>query len=765
MGSFSDAEEESLFFDAPDHIAPALELGSDYPSINDWKYGTWIRSPQSVRERRKKFVRWMGLSPDRLGDNLVDVYDDECGVFRKKIDRILEKTGAVEKTSNFEDKFSWSCSSMSSWTTDGLDSLGVGSSENFAYGNGNSNSGIESSAHDLGEDGRLRKLQVGGSDQLQIPKEFKNISQLSPSSQQLVQREMEFNGNNVRVMSKMNGRWLSRLRSFTCMMSGNERGDNLQSNIYSRARGTRVHRVRVRHCQRRLKELSALFSGQDIQAHDGSILAMKFSLDGQYLASAGEDKIVRVWQVVEDERSDNTDIPDVDPSCMYFSVNHQSELAPLAVEKDKTKKSTSLKKTPDSACIILPPKVFRISEKPLHVFQGHTGEILDISWSKNNCLLSSSVDKTVRLWRVGCDQCLKVFSHSDYVTCVQFYPTNDDYFISGSIDGKVRIWTISGCQVVDWTEIKDMITAVSYRPDGKGCIIGSMSGTCHVFNISDNHFELEAQMCLTNKKKSPCKRITGFQFSPQDPSKVLVTCADSQVRILSGMNVIAKYKGHRRWGNPMYASFTSDGRHIVSASEDSNVYMWNYIGGEKYPAASRPKSSRSFECFPSDASIAIPWSGLKNGLTSSEVQEPSNDLLPSSLSTRFSLGQEFFSDSSPKGSATWPEEKLPMSSPQSVTSPMCKSRYKLFKTSCQSSSTSHAWGLVIVTAGYLRMPTQSAWSNCNTAANQQTDQVALSTLWLMKVVGHVSSWWALFPVDQFHAEVGPATGDRLSQVA
>ncbi|KAL2550809.1 Transducin/WD40 repeat-like superfamily protein [Forsythia ovata] len=704
MGSFSEDEEESRFFDALDHIAPALELGSDSPSINDLEYDVWIRSPQSVRERRRKFIRWMGLKPDRLGDNSVDVYDDEGGVFRGKVDRIMESTGAVLNSSIFEDEFSPSLSSVSSWTTDGVDSSGVGSSENFVTGSGNSNSGIESCADDLGKGVRLRKLQVGGSDQLLQHKEFKNISQLSPSAQQFVQGEMEFKGNNARVMNKMKRRWLTRLRSLTCVMSGNERGDNLRSNSSSQAQWTKVQRVRVRHCQRRLKELSALFTGRDIQAHDGSILTMKFSLDGQYLASAGEDKVVRVWQVVEDERSDNTDIPDVDPSCIYFSLNHLSELAPLMVEKDKTNKSTSLKKTNDSACIILPTKVFRILEKPLHVFQGHSEEILDISWSKNNCLLSSSADKTVRLWRIGCDQCLKVFSHSDYVTCVQFYPMNDDYFISGSIDGKVRIWTIAGCQVVDWTEIKDIITAVSYRPDGQGCVIGSISGTCHFFNISDNHFKLEARMCLTSKKKSPCKRITGFQFSPQDPSIVLVTCADSQVRIICGMNVIAKYKGLRSSGNQIYASFTSDGRHVISASEDSNVYMWNCIGWEKSPA-SHPKSSRSFECFSSDASIAIPWSGLKignseNGLASSEIQQHSTDLLPFSSSISFSLGQEFFLDSSPKGSATWPEEKLPTSSPPAVTSPMCKSRYKLFKTSCQSSSTSHAWGLVIVTGGW-----------------------------------------------------------------
>ena len=29
-------------------------------------------------------------------------------------------------------------------------------------------------------------------------------------------------------------------------------------------------------------------------------------------------------------------------------------------------------------------------------------------------LLSSSIDHTVRLWQVGCDHCLKVFTHSNY---------------------------------------------------------------------------------------------------------------------------------------------------------------------------------------------------------------------------------------------------------------------------------------------------------------------------------------------------------------
>ncbi|KAL0340953.1 UNVERIFIED_CONTAM: WD repeat-containing protein 44 [Sesamum radiatum] len=569
MDSFIYDDEESHFFDAQEHIAQEPDNGCS--SSRNWGYDVWTHAPQSVRERRRKFIRWMGLGPGELrGENSVDMCGSGEGCFSMgDFHRIMEDSGAVLRTSSVEDEFSSNRSSVSSWNTDDLDlSQGMDLRE-CRNGNVKFHGGTDCNVDAMVKNERLSSAGP--------------LSQFSPSVQQFVQREIEVNVNTPRTMKYS---WLR----------------------------TRIQRVRVRHCRRRVKEISALFTGQDIQAHEGSIISMKFSPDGQYLASAGEDKIVRIWQVVEDERSDRIDVPDADPS------------------------------------------FFRILEKPLHVFQGHSGDILDLSWSKNNCLLSSSIDKTVRLWRVGVDHCLKVFQHSDYVTCIQFNPVNDDYFISGSIDGKVRIWTIGGCRVVDWAETRDIITAVSYCPDG--------------------------------------------QFPKQDPSKVLVTCADSKVRVIDRVNIIGKYKGLRNTGNQISASFTADGKHIVSASDDSNVYIWNYVD-QRESSFSQPKAIRSFECFSSDASIAIPWSGLKTGNSEEAlIEETSNNMLPFSSSLHFSLSQEHLLGSSSKGSATWPEEKLPASTPQASTPPMSKSQYNFFKNSCQSSSSSHAWGLVIVTAGW-----------------------------------------------------------------
>ncbi|XP_028789843.1 WD repeat-containing protein 44-like [Neltuma alba] len=675
MDCFISDDEECRFYDAQEDVLSIADDksdgGTDTPNVisNCSEYEVWVRSPESVQERRSKFMKWMGLSSDRSAlENLADG------------GRIEDNSGAVTRISGFEGEFCSSRSSLSCWSTENL-----------------------SEERGLVWDKKMGDDRDMGLDQLVVSEEPGDSTKASgepPSFQHLMAKEFEDTNVFGCKVKRARGGWFRRLRSITRMIEGQVEGDKGRQEGTSRVSGCRIQRVKVRQFRKQMKELSALFMGQDFQAHEGSISAMKFSPDGQYLASAGEDGIVRLWKVVEAERCNESDTPELHPSCIYFTVNNLSELKPFHVDKEKMTKGRSLRKTSDSACIILPPKVFRLLERPLHEFHGHEGEVLDLCWSNNNHLLSSSVDKTVRLWRVGYDHCLKVFPHYNYVTCIQFNPLDDNYFISGSIDGKVRIWAISDCHVVDWTDVRETVTAVCYRPDGQGGIIGSMTGNCRFYSISENHLQLDSQLCLLNKKKLPGRGITGFQFLPHDFSKVMVTCADSQVRILDGPNVVGKYKGLSA-GNHMSASLTSDGKHILSASEDSNVYLWNVSQEQSSPR--KTKKIRSCERFFSDASIAVPWCGLKSQHPANEHQldildQRSSQTVCPNPPASFSLGQEFFSES-PRGSATWPEEKLNSSSPNPGKSAMHKSDYKFLKASCQSTSSVHSWGLVIVTAG------------------------------------------------------------------
>ena len=92
---------------------------------------------------------------------------------------------------------------------------------------------------------------------------------------------------------------------------------------------------------------------------------------------------MHIWENVDDQDPRIYEIQGTDPSFIYFSTNQLSELTPIKVNKDKTPKTKDLWKSLELACVILPPKVLKILEKPMHEFHGHGDEILSISWSKH----------------------------------------------------------------------------------------------------------------------------------------------------------------------------------------------------------------------------------------------------------------------------------------------------------------------------------------------------------------------------------------------
>ena len=90
---------------------------------------------------------------------------------------------------------------------------------------------------------------------------------------------------------------------------------------------------------------------------------------------------------------------------------------------------------------------------PFCQYRGHTSDLLDVSWSKNYFILTSSMDKTVRLWHISRRECLCCFQHIDFVTAICFHPRNDQFFLSGSLDGKLRLWNIPDKKVALWNEV------------------------------------------------------------------------------------------------------------------------------------------------------------------------------------------------------------------------------------------------------------------------------------------------------------------------
>ncbi|KAJ0808906.1 putative transcription factor WD40-like family [Helianthus annuus] len=312
------------------------------------------------------------------------------------------------------------------------------------------------------------------------------------------------------------------------------------------------------------KEFSALHLCQKIEAHDGSIWTMRFSFDGHYLASGGEDKVIHVWEVQE---CDVHSMRSGDDKGGSITPDNRPPLPENSTTDKKKKSKNHKRKTEVPEYVKVPESMFGLSEKPLCTFSGHQDDVLDLSWSRSQFLLSSSMDKTVRLWNIETKNCLKQFAHSDYVTCIQFNPTDDDYFISGSLDKKVRIWNIPSRKVVDWSDLHDMITSICYYPDG--------------------------------------------QFSPSNPSEVVITSADSRIRIIEGLHVVEKLIGYKNTSSQFTAQYTADGKYVICASEDSQVYIWKHEK-PKHSGGTKPKyvTTTSYEHFTCmEVTVAVPWHG------------------------------------------------------------------------------------------------------------------------------------------------------------
>eukprot|EP00053_Salpingoeca_punica_P012257 m.109738 g.109738 ORF g.109738 m.109738 type:complete len:714 (-) comp15900_c0_seq2:301-2442(-) len=278
------------------------------------------------------------------------------------------------------------------------------------------------------------------------------------------------------------------------------------------------------------------------------VWTMKFTNCGRLLATAGQDQIVRVWV-----RKDAYDT---------FKRMRQD---PFPAEKQRM--------TSDSPGDVFLPV-------PFSEYRGHTADVLDLSWSHtgNYFLLSSSMDKTVRLWHISRDECLLCFMHEDFVTAIAFHPKNDKYFLSGSLDSKLRLWNIPEKRVFLWNEVSGgaMITAANFCRDGQYAVAGTYDGRCIFFNTEDRlkyHTHIHVQSSRGRNAKG--EKISGIEVLPGD-DKILVTSNDSRVRLynLKDHSLACKYKGLVNTRSQIRAIFSSDGRYIICGSENHNVYVW-----------------------------------------------------------------------------------------------------------------------------------------------------------------------------------------------
>ncbi|KAL5994528.1 hypothetical protein ACLOJK_024581 [Asimina triloba] len=285
----------------------------------------------------------------------------------------------------------------------------------------NLDNGKEFVVNEFGEDGMWNKLREVATGRQLTREEFEMSVGHSPIVQELMRRQnfeeslgcgkkddLDSSGNSGGSKSKKKGNgWLKSIKYVANTITGyrerrssderdtsSEKGGRRSSSATDDSQDISFHtpeRTKVRNYGKPYKELTALYMNQEIQAHNGSIWSIKFSLDGRYLASAGEDRVIHIWQVVECERKGDLLTERLEDGNLnqLFTVNGSPEPTMITsntenqLEKKRRPKVSYSRKSLHLDHVVVPENVFGLSERPICSLKGHLADVLDLSWSKS----------------------------------------------------------------------------------------------------------------------------------------------------------------------------------------------------------------------------------------------------------------------------------------------------------------------------------------------------------------------------------------------
>ncbi|NEQ11911.1 MAG: WD40 repeat domain-containing protein, partial [Moorea sp. SIO4E2] len=252
-----------------------------------------------------------------------------------------------------------------------------------------------------------------------------------------------------------------------------------------------------------------------LQGHDGFVKGVDFSADGELIASASNDKTVKLW-------------------------NRQGKL--------------------------------------LRTLKEHSDPVYSVSFSPDSQIIASaSQDRTVKLWsREG--KFLRTLAgdkgHTDAINRVSFSP-DGQLIASASNDKTVKLWNQDGTLITTLTG-PSKLSSVSFSPDGKRIVAGAARGFMVIWSRNDISWQqFEPKEGVGDKKivVGHTKTVYDVSFHP-NRDIIASASADGTVKLWNPNGLLI---GTLSEGSEPVESvnFSPDGKTLVSINSANRVSIWN----------------------------------------------------------------------------------------------------------------------------------------------------------------------------------------------
>ncbi|MDJ0696268.1 hypothetical protein [Mastigocoleus sp. MO_188.B34] len=330
--------------------------------------------------------------------------------------------------------------------------------------------------------------------------------------------------------------------SFDALIDALKAGKNFQRSIWVR----RDKKLKAQV----MEALSSAYwvrESNRLQNHKGLVKQVKFSPDGQTIASASYDKTAKIW------------------------TTDGKEVITLNGTKGHTKQVVDVSFSPNSQIIATASqdgtvKLWDRKGKFLSNLEESRNTIWSVSFSPDGkTVATASADKTVKLWSLEDRSLQKTLEgHKAEVYKVSF-SKDGRKIATASKDGTVKLWDDQGNLIHTFTGHRNAVIGVSFSPDGQTIASASFDKTVIIWNLSRK----DKKTTLTIDSDE----INDVKFSP-DGNRIATAHKDGKVKLWRTQDgfLLKTFEGHQ--GRVNSVSFNNDGNILASASDDKIVKLW-----------------------------------------------------------------------------------------------------------------------------------------------------------------------------------------------